>query len=350
MSIHPEIAEDKAWKAGRRIYVRAGYKSQLSDALYGIGAKWDRDEHALWVGSGKLDQVVPLILAQAEVAAAVQAVKELGFWAKIPFDAEPVREAAKKLGARWDRDRKEWAMPSQDALDKVTTLIAARKAAKAAAPKPAAAPKLTAEDVIAQSGRTVTGEQVTISGRLDGHGKRAWAESVMPKPGDVRRMPDGRRMLVLTSSVDFMNSDAIEDFMPGREVGWYFTCRVIEVAPDEAEQAQDAERATQAADGETIAAGFEAARKACQPAEVLDLSPADGPSVTVLSLLGRDDDGKVTLLGDETLIYQHRGYYDDYRRTQGTTNDPEAVAAFRAILAGGSRSRTAGNRTYEIHA
>lgn len=349
MSIHPDIAEDRAWKAGRRIYVRAGYKSQLSDALYGIGAKWDRDERALWVGSGKLEQVVPLVLAQAERAAEVVATKELGYWVKIPFDAEPVREAAKKLGARWDRDRKEWAMPSQDALDKVTALISQRNAAKAAAPKPAAKPGLTEDDVIAASGRAVIGERSTASGKLDGRGKRAWAEQAKPQPGEVRRLKDGRRLLVLSSTVDFMGEDAVEDTMPGSEPGWYYSYRAVQVAPDAAEQAEDSERAELAADGEAIAAGFEAARTACQPAEVLELSPASGPAVAVLMASGSDD-GMVILIDGTTLLYQHRGYYDDYRRTQGTTASPEAVAAFRAILAGGTRSRTAGSRTYEVRA
>src|SRR5262245_11099798 len=64
----------RAWREGRRVYVICSYQSTLSTELRALGAKWDRETvapgspadsrpGALWVGSGKADQVTPLVLA-----------------------------------------------------------------------------------------------------------------------------------------------------------------------------------------------------------------------------------------------------------------------------------------------
>ena len=118
--IHPDIPVERAWKVGRRIYVRCGYKSQLNTQMREIGAKWDGDERALWVGSGKVDQVVPLVQAAAERGAAIDAVKAAGHWVTIPYDATDIRAAAKKAGGIWDGEQRRWAMPSAEALAEIT--------------------------------------------------------------------------------------------------------------------------------------------------------------------------------------------------------------------------------------
>jgi hypothetical protein len=70
-----DIPTDRAWRTGRRIYIRCGYNSRTNTDLRDIGAKWDADVRALWVGSGKADHVLAILAAATERAAAVEAVK-----------------------------------------------------------------------------------------------------------------------------------------------------------------------------------------------------------------------------------------------------------------------------------
>lgn len=249
--IAPHIPTERAWKAGRRVYVRSPYKSRLGDALYGIGAKWDRDEGALWVGSGKLAAVIPLIEEHEERAAETRAVRDAGLFVKIPYEAAAVRTEAKRLGARWDKDRKMWAMPDGESLARAQVLV--REFAEAAAPRKAAAKAAraadralrgrTPEEIIAASGRTVVpgAEKLSFSGELAGYMKRAEAERHAPVPGDVEKVR-GVRYLVLEGSVQFWDEDACADQMPHWEPGWKMFWTGIAVEPADGERAEDGDR------------------------------------------------------------------------------------------------------------
>lgn len=52
---------------------------------------------------------------RAEARKRVEEVKESGVLLTIPFAANNIRAAAKKAGAVWDRDRKQWFVPSDAA-------------------------------------------------------------------------------------------------------------------------------------------------------------------------------------------------------------------------------------------
>jgi hypothetical protein len=356
--IHPDIPDEKAWQQGRRIYIRCGYNSILNGQVREIGGKWDRDEGALWVGTGKRDQVIPLILAQAERASATEAVKDAGLWVKIPFAASNVRDQAKKLGARWDGARKEWAMPSADALATVQTLLTAAATEEAqreaaAKAKTAAAAARTEDDILSESGRTVCGERKSLTGRLDGHGRRPWAEQAKPQPGDIRITVDGVRVLVLSSTVDFWFDQDQADFNPSREPGWYYTYACVAVEPTASEAAADVARAAVQEDAEEIAAVTEAVRKGVEympeiQAGTLRTSGAVAGRITVSSGSTGYSDGEVTLTGDGQVIWYHPGYYDDYRASEGTTSDADLAARVYAVIAGGDRTRSCGRSTYRV--
>ncbi len=124
----PTTPTDRAWVTGRRIYVRSRYGSRLAEQVRDLGATWDRDERCLWVGTGKRDQVVALLAEQAERVEAVVARKAAAHWVTIPFEAEDIRARAKKLGALWDRDRKQWGLPTEDAADEIAAAVETRRA------------------------------------------------------------------------------------------------------------------------------------------------------------------------------------------------------------------------------
>lgn len=362
--IADDIPVDRAWKTGRRIYIRCGYQSTLNTALRQIGATWDSEQRALWVGSGKLDQVVPLVQAQAQRIAQVEQVKTSGRWVTIPYEAANIRETAKRLGGIWDGVRKMWAIPTDEALTEVANLVAAwsadreaerrvaalaqQQTRKAAEQEAAADARTTAAEreaqIIAASGRTTLDGRGTASGRLYGRMRRAQAEAGKPQPGEVRRGRDGRRVLVLTSDVEFWSQDAIDDGFspdPSDDPGWYYRYSYVVVAPNEAEAEQDRVEAAERADLDTIYAVFRAVEAAADRSEVTPETPHIPAGQTITRTSGsvqHFNDGTVTLAGDEAWWY-HPGYYDDYRAVQGRVTDPEVLARVRAVFAGGSRQR-----------
>lgn len=50
-----------AWKTARRVYVRSEWGSELSHRLRSLGARWDADVKAHWVGTRKLGDVEALL-------------------------------------------------------------------------------------------------------------------------------------------------------------------------------------------------------------------------------------------------------------------------------------------------
>jgi hypothetical protein len=180
---HPDIPLDRAWQQGRRLYIRCGYNSQLTKDLLAIGSTWDPEVRARWTGTGKREQVTAAVLAHQERIAAIEAVKALGLWAVIPYEAEDIRARAKDLDGLFDNDRKAWAMRTEADLAEVQALIRDRQAAIDAAPaaerEQAAAERAEAaaadtaaladtaarrrEETIARPGRTPTGETATVT-------------------------------------------------------------------------------------------------------------------------------------------------------------------------------------------
>lgn len=351
-AIHPDIPLDKAWRAGRRIYVRAGYQSHLNDQMRALGAKWDPEAKALWVGTGKAQQVVPLVQAQVSRVAASADVKARGQWVHIPFDAEDVRTRARALGGVYDGDRKDWAMPTDQAFAEVSTAVtdwSAKRAAAKATAKAAAretAGKTAAERegrVIAGSDRTVTGERGQANGQLHGRMRRPEAEQRKPQPGEVRHLPDGRRVLVLTSRVEFASQDAIDDGLVGlppyAEPGWYFSYEFAEVRPTAAEIEEDRRVKAELDDGAEIDAVMRLAERTAQRREVDTLSPLAGPSITMDAAGGMTVHGGRITVTDRGVWWQHPGYYDDFRRTEGMITDAALLARILAIIAAGPRRR-----------
>jgi hypothetical protein len=353
--IHPDIPLDRAWKAGRRIYVRSAYKSQLNADLRAIGATWDRDEECLWVGSGKLDAVIPLIQAQAGRAAAVQAVKDAGHWIAIPFQAEHVRDQAKQLGARWDRDRKEWALPDAEALAAVQAALTAwndqqaearaRSAAESRARKTETA-GAARDRIVAASGRTVTGDPVQVTYRLEGRGRRAWAETCVPEAGTVMDSSHGR-LLVLSGSAEFRSEDALADQSPHLEPGWRVIVSGVPVEPTADERAADQAAADAKADAAHLAAEFTSIAKACtDPVTPAKLTGQQISKHTGSTGLAPPEYLALTDAG--TVRYHHPGHYDDWRVAEGESADPDVIARFGNLLTAGARQASHDRSTYHV--
>lgn len=363
VQIAGDIPLERAWKDGRRVYVVCGFKSRLSDDLYALGSHWDREEKATWVGSGKLDQVVTLVRQADERAAATEQVKSAGLYVKIPFDAAGVREQAKRLGARWDSGRKEWAMPAQEALDQVTALVAGygEKAAKAKATEKATANarkdrrNRPAGEVIAASGRKVIDGSIRHVTEIMGYrGKRAGVEQYLTEPGEVIKVREGR-FLVLASKAEFWSEDTAEDFAPGTGAGWREFLDGVLVEPDEAEKAEEAAKAAAGKDGESLATGIEAIKSRLELAPEVEARQPRVPEgelagTVAIRLTGSTggSNGELTVARDGTVFWYHPGFYDDWRATLGTSSDPEVAEMARWLLAPGTRTRAHGGYRYEV--
>lgn len=357
--IADDISVDAAYQIGRRIYVKCGYESQLGGALRDIGAKWDRDIKTLWVGSTKRDAVLPLIKAHLDRLAQIQAIKDGRRWVHIPYDAAAIRDQAKALGAIWGPEVKGWAMPTDEAQATITAAVtqwtAARDAARAAEraaqdererAERAATAQSVEDRIISRSGRTVVGEaRHTLTGRLYGRMRRAEAEQAKPEAGEIHRLTDGRRVMIMTCTVRFWSQDAIDDgFTPdlSDDPGWYWTATGVEVEPTADEAEADRVEAARQADEAEIA---QVVREVSRTAELSERGP-DSPRVpaghTITrhgGSLTRFPDGTVTLADDGQVWWYHPGYYDDYRAVQGQVVDEALIERVRAVVDGGSRER-----------
>lgn len=362
------IPLDKAWREGRRVYVRCGYTSKLNEQLRRLGATWDHDHRALWVGSGKADQVTPLVRASLARIGEVAEVKARNLWATIPYEALAIREAAKRAEGVYDGDTRRWAMPDQASLDDITAQVAAyqqriaeqRAADRAEQDRIAAldaeqraaereqAAKQRATAIIERAGRTVTGEPSWINGHLyTGHGvrlRRPDAERAAPQPGDVRKLDDGRRALVLDCTLTFFSQDDVDDdFAPGgtgSDPGWYYRLTVVPVAPTAAELAADAADAAERADRDEIAAVMRAADQAAWGKAVTAWTRLDGQTITADPPGGlTTHDGQIIVTDGGDCWYQHPGWYDSYIRREARITDETLIGRVRAILAAGDRRR-----------
>lgn len=353
-----------AWRTGRRIYVACPYRSTVNTAVRELGARWDADARALWLGykADKAEAIVELIRAAYGRRAEVMAVKAAGHWVRIPYAADDPRTRAKTAGAVYDHDRKAWAFPTAEAAEQVAALVRSRKDAEQAAldeqrqasrqaeqtasqaGEAEAAARKTArlQEVIAASGRTVTDERGTGRGRLDGYLRRPQAEAARPQVGTVRRLRDGRRVLVLACSVQFISQDQIDDQLvdlsTAEDAGWWYWYDYAVLVPTADEVEEDQAVRAAAADHRDIHSVMRAAAGCAGRCEVDILQQIQGPSITADSI-GSIHNGRITLGVDGTVWWQHPGYPDDWSRTEGQIVDPDLIGEIKAILAGGTRRR-----------
>src|SRR5690606_1893099 len=292
---------EKAWKEGRRIYVRAGYGSALSEGMRRIRANWDRDRKAWWVGTGKQDLVLPLREEYRERVQAVQDIKALGHWVTIPYDAHQARALAKDLKALFDRDSKRCAARSAEDAARIEEAVqlwqaerdaeaaaaqarrdaekeaaiseagqlwqavgdaeaAAAKARRddekeaerASATEEAKAAKARAEEVLrartetllSESGRTPTGDMDSFTVVSTRFMNRTTAERMAYDLGDLVKLSDGRRGVVVGVKVWFTNDEMASSVCwhpeTHDEAHWDLKHTVAVVEPTAEEAAEDA--------------------------------------------------------------------------------------------------------------
>jgi hypothetical protein len=129
LSIAEDVPLELAWIDARRIYIDAPYRSNLNESLRAIGAKWDGEIRALWVGKGKRPIVEVAVRAHIDAAPARQQAAAdkrattaqtvaAGHLVAIPYEYTQLREEAKEHGAVWVPDRKMWAMPTADLAER----------------------------------------------------------------------------------------------------------------------------------------------------------------------------------------------------------------------------------------
>lgn len=374
--VHPDIPVDRAWQTGRRLYVRCGYTSRLNTDLLGIGANWDKEVKARWVGSTKRQQLVEVLLAWKARIDEIEAIKRKGLWVEIPQEALTIRGRIRKLGGVYEGEpRYQWALPTEEAYTEAKRLVdqwraeraaeekaaaeraavrrakeAAERAEAAAAAKAKAEAEQAArhEQMIRESGRTLTGETVFLRQYSTQVMRRAAAVEHAHSLGTVLHLADGRRGIVTEVSVRFVNEemasstcyhDGIYDM-----AHWCYGYELEVVEPTDEERAADAEKAAVTADAEDIhklmkSAGRLTAARAASWTRI----PGEQIAAIITTSQGsglRFQGGTLTLTTDNRVVWQHPGYYDDYIHTEGISDDPELVARVRAILAAGSRKRT----------
>lgn len=277
--LHEDVPTEHAWVTGRRIYVRTPKDSALNQQLVELGAKWDREVRARWVGTGKRNRVLPVVLAderreQAERQAAA-AVLAAGRWVQLPRDVDGVvtamHQRAGRLGAVWDAESRRYALPSDDARDRLQrqldTWLAeqqadrerteaqrqARRRAEAEQVERALAEvrqveadraRRRIERAVADSGRTATGETVTVRRYDERYMNRAGAEQVAWQVGSVRRLADGRRGLVVDRHIRFWSEDDATEYSHEVQLPdnahWAFTYTLAVIEPTDDERQADA--------------------------------------------------------------------------------------------------------------
>lgn len=111
---------------GRRVYLR-GETYSLRHQLRNLGAHWDADHGAWWVGAGKRAEVQALIERAAAKAAAREAALPPATSEMVPVrgDTYPIRDQLRELGGRWDGASKTWLVPASR-LDAAKALLPKR--------------------------------------------------------------------------------------------------------------------------------------------------------------------------------------------------------------------------------
>jgi hypothetical protein len=136
-----QIAEDipvaTAYKVGRRIYVPCPARSPLDNQLFQLGAKFDRDEGCRYVGTGKLQAVLPLIREDLPRTTRRAEILTNDLTVDIPLrGGNPIREIAKQQhGAVFNGTQKLWHFPTSKDRDAVQALVDHAKTGRAVASK-----------------------------------------------------------------------------------------------------------------------------------------------------------------------------------------------------------------------
>lgn len=114
----------------RRVYIRGvGYNSPLNTKLRKLGAKWDRQERALWVSKSKADKVKALVEPHQEFRNEMERRRKEKLVYKSPVAFE-IKDELKKLGGKWDAMNRVWLMPDKESLRKAWRLGDEAKAKK----------------------------------------------------------------------------------------------------------------------------------------------------------------------------------------------------------------------------
>lgn len=361
--IGPEIPVEVAWQTKRRIYVRSGMKSQLNADLVELGAKWDRDVRARWVGSTKRERVLELVRAAMLRRQAIEDIKALNLWLPIPVAAEDVRAAAKEAGAIFDGDRKAWAFRDTSSLMAVTELrdrwitevdeakrleraeLEREDAELAAAERVRAGVDAAARRAELLAGRDTTGETDTIVEVSTRRMNKATAEQFARPLGAVVKLHDGRRGVVVSRKIWFSGSEEASSTCWHPETHdqahWDLRYEVAIVAATPQETAADAAEQAERQDATTVADLVDSIQ--ASPGPVVDRMTAIPDkervgTIEVSSGMGTYiPAGTLTLTVDGRVVWQHPGFYDTWDATERILTDPELVAAVRRVLAGGTR-------------
>lgn len=380
--IHPDVPTDRAWKEGRRLYVRCGKYSRLNTELRELGARWEQEHRALWLGSGKLEKVVEAITRAEERRARIERVKAEGRWVVIPYEAADIREAAKAADAVWDETSKRWALPDDASFQQIRDAVTAweaeverQRAARAEARRRQAEQdkadqqaqaqqeaESRRERLLAASGRTATGETAKLCEVSTQYMNKRTARETARRLGSLVTFDDGRRGVVVDVDVWFTGEEIASSMCwhpeTHDEAHWDFDYTVAIVEPTEAERERDAARERERADARQVHELMEDAARLTAARAV-----EDGAGWAVIEQAGcitgfagtpgtsSFKTGTLILGRDGTVTWRHPGYYDDYIRTEGTSSDPELVARVRAVLDGGNRTRAVADQlihTYVI--
>lgn len=93
---------------GKRVYA-IGNTYPIKDSLRGMGAKWDADAKAWWVGATKRAELESLLSTASTSTPAQDALPPLtGKIVPVTGNTYPVRDRLRALGASWDAAAKVW--------------------------------------------------------------------------------------------------------------------------------------------------------------------------------------------------------------------------------------------------
>ena len=364
--LNDTISLDRAWQQGRRIYVRCGYKSILNTQMRQLGAHWDHEKRALWVGSTKKPAVLELLAEAAERIEKIERVKALGLWVAIPRGAAEARKSAQKLGCLFDRDRKEWAAPTIQAREQVEHLVAKYRQTKRAERKkaerelaeleaeiaqvPERDPEEVTGQVLAQrAGRQATGEMATHQRVSTQYMRRGQAQSMLHKVGEVITLADGRRGVVVEAKAWFTDEESASSVcwhdQTHDQAHWDLWHRVAIVVDTEAEAAQRRERQEQERDAAEVHAVMETAWHWHQVHQGSYVVPAEDLVGRIECRYGSgfvlQDGGTLFLTRDGRVVFTHPGWEDDdYQGTWREISDEVLVGRARRLVEAGDRVRS----------
>lgn len=115
---------------GSRTYITGtSYGDPNVQKLKELGAHWDPEQKAWWVGRTKAESARALVdrvnAKKTDFANEATRRKESNLGVAIDYSDIATREAAKKLGAVWDAKNKQWLAPNQETADKLQQMATA---------------------------------------------------------------------------------------------------------------------------------------------------------------------------------------------------------------------------------